>query len=143
MSQWWTHGNGQGSEKWDGIEEAARFVNSEDAFHKKVNLQGNFIPNKNENDAEPNAHSNGFTAAAQTGSSWWTHGNGQGSEKWDASEEAARFANSEEEFHKQMKNGNMIPNLNGSDEEPMDHPMGFTSNAQVNEPIATKMNNLN
>ena len=42
-----------------------------------------------------------------------------------------------------MKNGNMIPNLNGGDAEPTEHPMGFTSNAQVPEPIGAKMNNLN
>ena len=63
-ANWWTHGNGQGSEKWDGIEEAARFVNSQDAFHSKVNLQGNFIPAVNGADTEPTSHSNGFTAAS-------------------------------------------------------------------------------
>ena len=155
LAQWWTHGNGQGSEKWDGVEEAARFVNSQEDFYKKVNLQGNFVPNINDNDAEPTSHPMGFSAASQVGAvshaqidsnnQWWTHGNGQGSEKWDAVEEAARFATSDDDFHKQMKNGNSIPNLNGNDQEPDSHPMGFTSNAQVPtpQPIGVKMNNLN
>lgn len=149
LAQWWTQGNGQGSEKWDGIEEAARFADSEDGFHKKVNLQGNFIPAINDADSEPTAHSNGFTAASQVGASsqaqlnsgskWWTHGNGQGSEKWDAAEEAARFSTTQEEFDQKMKNGNMIPNLNGNDGEPEGHPNGFTANAQ----IGANHNNLN
>ena len=33
MAQWWTNGNGQGSEKWDHAEEAARFSNSQEEFH--------------------------------------------------------------------------------------------------------------
>jgi hypothetical protein len=62
-AKWWTYGNGQGSEKWDGIEEAARFSNSQEEFHGKVHLQGNFIPSVNGADTEPTGHSNGFTAA--------------------------------------------------------------------------------
>ena len=136
MVQWWTHGNGQGSEKWDGIEEAARFVNSQDAFHAKVNLQGNFIPNINNNDKEPTGHSNGFTAAAQIGTDsntdsedgWWTNGNGQGSEKWDGIQEAARFSNNAEEFHNTInKQGNFIPSVNDQDSEPKSHPNGITA----------------
>lgn len=107
-AKWWTFGNGQGSEKFDGFDEAARFSNSQEEFHEKSAYQGYFIPNVNVDDLEPTSHPNGFTAASQVqsksaaeskaGSRWWTHGNGQGSEKWDGIEEAARFSNSQDEF---------------------------------------------
>ena len=58
---------------------------------------------------------------------WWTNGNGQGSEKWDHVEEAARFANSQEDFHAKMKQGNFVPNMNHEDTEPSGHPMGITA----------------
>ena len=63
---------------------------------------------------------------------WWTHGNGQGSEKWDHADEAARFSADQGEFHKNMKQGNLLPSMNGGDAEPMGHSMGIT--AQKNEP---------
>lgn len=138
-SKWWTYGNGQGSEKFDGFDEAARFSNDLDEFHGKVKNQGFFIPNVNDGDAEPTSHPNGFTAASQidnksgvtaksqTGSRWWTYGNGQGSEKWDGIEEAARFSNSQDEFETKMGlQGNFIPNVNNGDGEPQSHPMGFS-----------------
>lgn len=136
-AKWWTYGNGQGSEKWDGFEEAARFSNSQDEFHDKVKLQGNFIPSVNGADGEPTSHSNGFTAASQVGTTshaqagakarWWTYGNGQGSEKWDGFEEAARFTNSQDEFDSKVAlQGNFIPNVNAHDDEPTTHPMGYS-----------------
>ena len=60
-ARWWTYGNGQGSEKWDGFEEAARFTNSQDEFDSKVALQGNFIPNVNAHDDEPTTHPMGYS----------------------------------------------------------------------------------
>lgn len=138
-AKWWTFGNGQGSEKWDGFDEAARFSNSQEEFHEKSAYQGYFIPNVNVDDLEPTSHPNGFTAASQVnsktgtsaesqaGSRWWTHGNGQGSEKWDGIEEAARFSNSQDEFDQKMGvQGNFIPNVNNADSEPVAHPMGFS-----------------
>ena len=70
---------------------------------------GNMIPNLNGGDAEPTSHPMGFTSRAQVNNlsqkekKWWTHGNGQGSEKWDGFEEAARFSNSQDEFHGKVK----------------------------------------
>jgi hypothetical protein len=58
---------------------------------------------------------------------WWTQGNGQGSEKWDHVEEAARFSNSQEEFHAKMKQGNFLPSDHNGDSEPSGHPMGSTA----------------
>jgi hypothetical protein len=56
------------------------------------------MPNVNDGDSEPTGHPMGITA--QIGSrgqtdkkaKWWTNGNGQGNEKWDGFEEAARFS---------------------------------------------------
>lgn len=104
-SQWWTHGNGQGSEKWDHVEEAARFSNSDSEFYHKMK-QGNFVPNMNHDDPEPDSHPMGINAqvnAPKSMAQWWTHGNGQGSEKWDFVEEAARFSNSQDELHHNLK----------------------------------------
>ena len=59
--------------------------------------QGNFLPNMNQGDEEPTGHPMGINAQVNepnTMAQWWTHGNGQGSEKWDHVEEAARFVNS-------------------------------------------------
>ena len=92
--------------------------------------QGNFLPNMNHGDEEPTDHPMGITAQlnepnnkrmfdlAQKQAEWWTQGNGQGSEKWDHVEEAARFSNSQEEFHQKMKQGNFVPSVNGEDDEP-------------------------
>lgn len=129
MAQWWTHGNGQGSEKWDHVEEAARFSADENEFHQKMK-QGNFLPNMNGDDTEPNGHPMGINAQVNEPNSmaqWWTHGNGQGSEKWDHVEEAARFSADENEFHQKMKQGNFLPNMNHEDTEPNGHPMGVTA----------------
>ena len=68
--------------------------------------QGNFVPNVNVGDAEPTGHPMGSTAQLSRPNSmaqWWTHGNGQGSEKWDAFEEAARFSNTQPEFDQKVK----------------------------------------
>lgn len=88
----------------------------------------------NQGDGEPSGHPMGITAQlnepkalAQKSSKWWTHGNCQGSEKWDHVEEAARFSNSQEDFHQKMKQGNFLPNMNHGDGEPAGHPMGFTA----------------
>lgn len=114
-SKWWTNGNGQGSEKWDAFEEAARFSNTQGEFDQKVKLQGNFMPSDHADQGAPTGHPMGFTAQigqnshAQLGgktpqslaqAQWWTQGNGQGTEKWDAWEEAARFSADQNDFEK-------------------------------------------
>ena len=61
QAQWWTQGNGQGSEKWDAFEEPARFSSDNDDFENKVALQGYFLPSHNTGDGEPSAHPMGFS----------------------------------------------------------------------------------
>lgn len=61
QAQWWTQGNGQGTEKWDAFEEAARFSSDQDDFENKVALQGNFLPAINKGDGEPSEHPMGFS----------------------------------------------------------------------------------
>jgi len=34
---------------------------------------------------------------------WWANGNGDGSEKWDAFEEIARFSDNQTHFHEQSR----------------------------------------
>lgn len=66
-------------------------------------------------------------AQAGSNSKWWSHGNGQGTEKWDGFEEAARFSNSQEDFNKKVQHqANFVPAINGGDDEPATHPMGFS-----------------
>ena len=110
-------------------------MDSDAAFDQKVRLQANFMPNVNGADGEPTSHPLGFTAQigsrGQVGSGgkakWWVRGNGQGSEKWDAFEEAARFSNSQDEFENRVKlQGNFMPSDHSTDGEPAGHPMGFS-----------------
>ena len=61
LTQWWTQGNGQGTEKWDAWEEAARFSSDQDDFEKKAALQGYFLPSHNGADGEPSTHPMGFS----------------------------------------------------------------------------------
>lgn len=69
-------------------------------------------------------------AAAQAGAQakWWSFGgNGRGSEKWDAFQEAARFSNDEDDFdHKVQLQGYFMPSDNQENDEPAGHPMGFS-----------------
>ena len=50
---WWGQGNAQPSEKNDAFWWAAHLSDSEEDFHKKVALQGVFMPSYNTEDEEP------------------------------------------------------------------------------------------
>lgn len=59
----WTNGNGAGSEKWDFVEDAARFSSNEEETYKKIaNGKGIGLKSENSGDAEPKSHPMGFNA---------------------------------------------------------------------------------
>lgn len=70
----------------------------------------------------------GAKALAGAQAKWWSfQGNGGGSEKWDAFEEAARFSKDGDEFDKKVQlQGNFMPSENAGNSEPTGHPMGFS-----------------
>jgi hypothetical protein len=103
----WTDGNGAGSEKvdyWWHLDRHQGDPGEDYKFNPAAAKPTGELKAWNQGDAEPTSHPNGFTLAGQLPKApkqkkgsltqWWTHGNGQGSEKWDGIEEAARFVNS-------------------------------------------------
>ena len=55
----------------------------------------------------------------------WTNGNGAGSEKWDKFEEHARFAGSQDDFHRAVAKQPGVPSSNAKDGEPKEGINGW------------------
>jgi hypothetical protein len=59
----WSNGNGKGSEKWDFVEENARFSgDQEETFGKLANGKIIDLKSENKGDSAPKSHPMGFTA---------------------------------------------------------------------------------
>ena len=61
----------------------------------------------------------------------WDLGNGEGSEKWDVTEEMARFSTDQKDFHMKMALNPGLPALNSADTEPTGHPLAPGEQAGV------------